>query len=256
MTQSIITIPFKSYALSIPKALNAIGADVILKRQTDILIKPNLVNSSPFPVTTPVDCCAALVDYIENCSRANIIIAEGCGDPSLETEDIFSILDYKKMAREKGVPLLDLNCAPLERKTNPHCTFFPEFYLPQVTTTHYIISVPVLKAHSYSKITGAMKNMMGFVPPKYYSGQYGFWKKALFHSDIHQAITELNRYRRPDLSVMDATVGLAEFHLGGIECDPPVNRILAGYDPQAVDRRAASLLGLDWRQIEHLTTPL
>ena len=51
---------------------------------------------------------------------------------------------------------------------------------------------------------------------------------------------------------MDATVGLAEFHLGGAHCDPPLGRLIAGTDPLAIDRRGAELLGLDWRDIPHL----
>lgn len=33
---------------------------------------------------------------------------------------------------------------------------------------------------------------------------------------------------------------------------PPVNRIIAGFDPFEVDRKGAELLGMDWRQIRHL----
>jgi len=70
---------------------------------------------------------------------------------------------------------------------------------------------------------------------------------------VHQAIVDLNTYRRPDLTVMDATIGLADFHLGGRTCDPPVNKIVAGLDPVEVDRTAAELLGIDWGEIQHLT---
>ena len=256
MRPQIVTIAFESYEHSIPKALDAIGAGQVLQQQQAILIKPNLVTADPFPVTTPVECCAALVDYIRTHSKADLIIAEGSGDAVMETEEIFSALGYLKLSREKDVPLLDLNHAPLKRHTNARCTLFKSFYLPEVATTHYLISVPVLKAHSLADITGAMKNMIGFAPPKYYAGHYGHWKKARFHGDMHRAITELNRYRQADLSVLDASVGLSQYHLGGPHCHPPVNRIVAGYDPISVDRQAADLLGLNWRQIPHLTTPL
>jgi uncharacterized protein (DUF362 family) len=69
---------------------------------------------------------------------------------------------------------------------------------------------------------------------------------------MHQSIVDLNRYRAPDLSLMDATIGMPDFHLGGRHCDPPVGKLLAGFDPLTVDRRSAELLGLDWRKIAHL----
>jgi uncharacterized protein (DUF362 family) len=94
--------------------------------------------------------------------------------------------------------------------------------------------------------------MIGLAPPKYYSGNFGTWKKAVFHQDMHQAIIDLNRYRRADLTLMDATIGLADYHLGGAHCDPPVNQLIAGLDPLAVDREAAKLLGIDWKRVPHL----
>ncbi|MEZ4602968.1 MAG: DUF362 domain-containing protein [Desulfobacterales bacterium] len=79
------------------------------------------------------------------------------------------------------------------------------------------------------------------------------WNKAEFHRDIHQAIVDLNRYRKADLTLMDASVGMPDYHLGGRNCEPPVNQLVAGFDPLAVDRKAAELLGRDWRTIPHLT---
>ena len=96
-----------------------------------------------------------------------------------------------------------------------------------------------------------MKNMIGCAPPKYYQ-QGGSWKKSAFHRQMHQSILELNRYRQPDLCFVDAQIGLADYHLGGAECDPHVNRYIAGFDPVAVDVAGAQLLGQNWQQIDHL----
>ena len=148
--------------------------------------------------------------------------------------------------------LLDLNTAPLVRMSDGGCSLFPEMWLPETVFGHVLISLPVLKAHSLCRFTGSMKNMMGMVPPEHYGGRYGSWKKAAFHQHLDEAVVELNRYRRPDFTVMDATVGLPDFHLGGATCDPPVNLILAGADARALDREAAGLLGIDWRGVGHL----
>jgi len=110
----------------------------------------------------------------------------------------------------------------------------------------------VLKAHSLADITGSMKYMIGLAPPAHYSGRHGSWKKAVFHGNMQQSIIDLNQYRTPDLTIMDATIGLAEYHLGGSRCDPPVNKLLGGFDAREVDREAARLLGMDWKIIGHL----
>ena len=243
---------FTSYRDTVSRALDAIGAAPVLERQPRILIKPNLINASPHPVTTPMDCCDAIVHYIRDCSEAEIVIAEGCGDSVLETDQVFESLGYLELVEEHNVALVDLNQAPLVKKSNPECPVFPEMMLPEIAFSHYIISVPVLKAHSIADITGSLKNMMGFAPPRFYSGGTGSWKKALFHRNMHQAIRDLCSYICPDLTIMDATIGLARYHLGGSRCNPPINSIIAGFDPYEIDRRAAALLKLDWQEIPHL----
>ena len=247
-----LVIDFSSYHESVRCAFDRIGARQILEKQSSVLIKPNLVNGFPPPVTTPVDFCEAVVEYVRSCSRADIVIAEGCGDTSLETDEIFQLLGYGDLSRRFDVLLIDLNNSPLVRLEDKDCSVFTEIFLPEIAFSHFIISLPVLKAHSLSTITGTLKNMIGFAPPKYYSGKYGTWKKSFFHGDMHRSITELNKYRSPDLSVIDASVGLADYHLGGRHCCPPVEKLIAGFNPLEVDRKAATLLGFDWKEIPHL----
>ncbi len=245
-------VDFCSYQTSIEKALDLIDAGKILAKQKAILLKPNLINASPHPITTPVQCIRAIIDYVRSHSKAEIIVAEGCGDSTLETDEIFNILGYRELTEQYGIQLVDLNnedCVELE---NHECSFFPKMVLPKIAFSHYIISVPVLKAHSLAKITGTLKNMMGFAPPAHYAGRYGSWKKSVFHEEMHLSIFELNRYRTPDLTLMDATIGMADYHLGGNHCSPPINKIIAGYDPVELDRKAALYLNIHWEDIPHL----
>jgi uncharacterized protein (DUF362 family) len=247
-----VEIEFASYELSVAEAFDAVGAAGVLREQTAVLINPNLVKASPFPITTAPQCVEAVVQYVRACCGAKIVVGEGCGDMNMETDEVFEQLGYVELARRLDVELVDLNHAPLKKLTNDDCEVFPEMWLPEIAFSHFLISVPVLKAHSFSQITGTLKNMIGLAPPKYYSGQFGSWKKAVFHGRMHESITELNRYRSADLSLMDATVGMPDFHLGGAHCDPPLNKLIAGFDPLEVDRRGAELLGLRWQDIGHL----
>ena len=248
----MVSAEFNSFKISVPEVLDKLGARDRLAGILKIMLKPNLVTPQPHPVTTSADCCRAAIDYLRSFSDAEIVIAEGTGDPSLSTMDVFEKLGYRELAHASDIDLIDLNEAPLKRLTRDDCPRFPEFFLPEIAFSHFIISLPVLKAHSLSGITGSLKNMMGFAPPSHYSGASGIWNKAAFHTHIHQAIIDLNKYRKADLTVMDASVGLADYHLGGRTCDPPVNQLIAGFEPLEVDRKAAQLLGLDWQQVEHL----
>ena len=59
-------------------------------------------------------------------------------------------------------------------------------------------------------------------------------------------------HRIPDLTLLDATVGMPDYHLGGCHCDPPVNKIVASFDAFEADRAGARLPGFDWKRIGHL----
>jgi len=252
MMIDVAEVDFESYADSVPRALDAVNAGAVLAEQQAVLLKPNLINASPHPITAHPDCCVAVIEYIRRHSNAKIVIGEGCGEPSVTTLDVYDSLGYTRIAGELDVELVDLNDAPLVCLEDPSCSVFPEMYIPEIVMSHFLISLPVLKAHSLATITGTLKNMIGVAPPKHYSGRFGSWQKAVFHGEMQQSIMELNKYRHPDLSLLDASIGMPDFHLGGSHCDPPVAKLVAGFDPWAVDRKAADLLGLDWRTIRHL----
>ena len=112
------TVEFISYQQSVTEALEGINAKERLVQESAILIKPNLVNATPHPVTTPAACCEAIIQYVRSFSKAEIVIAEGTGDASRQTHEIFDILGYTKLAARHGTSLVDLNEAPLQKLKN------------------------------------------------------------------------------------------------------------------------------------------
>ncbi|BHH81930.1 DUF362 domain-containing protein [Desulforhopalus sp. 52FAK] len=246
------SVDFVSFKQSITEALDNISAHESIAGQNAILIKPNLINNSPHPITTSPECCEAVLEYVLHHSTAKVVIAEGCGAANMETQEVFETLGYTDLAEKYNIDLIDLNHEPVQRVSDERGTFLKEIYLPEIAFTHYIISVPVLKAHSLARVTGTIKNMMGFVPPSHYSGSYGSWKKAAFHQNMQQSLIDLSLHISPDVSIMDCSIGMAEYHLGGPHCNPPVGKIIAGYNPWTVDQKACDFLGLNWAEIEHV----
>lgn len=247
----VAVIPHVEYDISVRKAFETADGPQVVRGHESILLKPNLVNDSPFPITTHPDFVAAVIETVREHTDATIVVAEGCGSSSMETDEVFAALGYDAMAARYGVELVDLNHVPTTRKENPDCPVFPSMWLPRIAFSHCIISLPVLKAHSLAGITGTLKNMMGFAPPAHYQSG-GPWKKSSFHTRMHGSLRDLNTYISPHLTLMDASVGMAEYHLGGPTCDPPVGTLLAGTNAKALDREAAELLDIDWHQIGHL----
>ncbi|PNU20779.1 hypothetical protein C2E25_05150 [Geothermobacter hydrogeniphilus] len=243
--------PFESFGESLPLALEAIGAREILAEQQTIIIKPNLVTDDPPPVTLPVGAAMVLVRWLRKQTRARIILAEGTGDQLHSTIKVFDHLGYMDLAERYDLKLIDLNEAPAVELSRDDCPIFPQLYLPEILSDSFVISFAVLKEHSLADVTLSMKNMVGCAPPRFYQ-QGGMWKKSAFHRQIHEAILDLNRYRKPDLALIDASVGMRDHHLTGRPCDPPPHRLIAGFDPVAVDAAGAMLLGKNWRDIPHI----
>jgi uncharacterized protein (DUF362 family) len=243
-------VDFCSYEESVPALMELLGAARVLGEQKRVVIKPNLVNTSRPPITTPVQLVAAIADYVKSVSNAETVIAEGCGVPLYNTHRPFRKLGYSDLAKSNGIVLVDLNHAETTELTDHRCRVFPKFMMPRLVMDSFLISVPVLKKHSLAKVTLTMKNMLGCAPPDHYGGF--IWKKSKFHKNMHRSIFEMNLYRTPDLTILDGSVGLSCHHLGGPECSPPVCKLIGGFDPVAVDAYGAELLGVDWRNVEHI----
>lgn len=240
-----------SFDLDLPRLLDAARLDRAVAHVENILIKPNLVEAVPPPVTTPVELVTLLVDYLQGITDAKIMIGEGTGALHYDTWHPFEELGYMALAEEKGIELVDLNTEACREISIKRCRRWPVMFLPEIALDSFLISVPVLKVHTLAGVTLTMKNMMGLAPPAHYRhGQS--WKKSAFHQGIQEAIADLNRYRAPDFTLLDATVGMAEAHLYGLHCRPPVGIVAAGHDPVAMDAYGASLLGRDWRDIGHI----
>lgn len=237
---------------NIHSLLDAAGLTENIGKSRPILIKPNLVESLPPPITTPVDLVEIIVDYLQHyLPGVQLIIGEGTGSMEYDTFHCFTQLGYEKLARKKKIELVDLNRAELVHKEHPDCRRWPSMHLPKLLDQVFLFSVPVLKAHTLAKVTLTMKNMMGCAPPSHYQGN-GAWGKSSFHTSIHEAIFDLNRYRTPDFTLLDGSIGMATAHLWGPTCDPPVNRLAASWDPVAIDSYGASLLNRDWQTIGHI----
>ncbi len=243
---------FSSWDQTVAPLLDAAGLGEELGKHPLILIKPNLVEALAPPVTTPVGLIASLIDYVAgHAPQSRIVIGEGTGSLSYDTFHAFNELGYTSLSVKKKVELMDLNNEDLVHKENGEFNRWPEMYLPSILDNAFLLSVPVLKAHTLASVTLTMKNMMGCAPPSHYQGN-GTWGKSSFHRQIHEAVFDLNRYRTPDFTLLDATIGMAQAHLWGAHCNPPVNRLAASWDPVAVDSYGTSLLKRNWQDIDHI----
>jgi uncharacterized protein (DUF362 family) len=106
------------------------------------------------------------------------------------------------------------------------------------------INVPVLKSHGSTRLTIAMKNLMGVVWDR------GFWHR----NDLHQCIADFAAFRKPDLNVVDAYFVMKKNGPRGVSTSDVVtmkSQILST-DIVATDTAAAKLFGMDPADVAYI----
>ena len=113
-----------------------------------------------------------------------------------------------------------------------------------VLKSDVFINVPVLKSHSSTRLTIAMKNLMGSV-----------WDRGYWHSnDLHQCIADFSSYRKPTLNVVDAYAVMKRNGPRGVSVsDVAVMKAqLLSRDPVAIDAAATKLFGLEPSSVRYI----
>jgi uncharacterized protein (DUF362 family) len=233
----VAKVKFIDYQASVTKALDLIGAAGSLPDKGLVIIKPNLTNSDGPPVTTNVAAAEAVYKYCKTHCKAEIAIGEGCGNGT--TEESYQANGYRKLSKKYGIKLIDFNQEETVLVKNRDALQLKECHIPQIVRDAFIISLPILKDHSFTKTTVAMKNMFGIAPEPFYRGS---WNKSKLHSpSTHKSVVDVCLYKKPDLCVVDAAVALTGMHLAGKH--KKIGLILAGFNPVAVDTIGSELLG-------------
>ncbi len=107
-----------------------------------------------------------------------------------------------------------------------------------------LINMPVVKQHSLTRCTIAMKNYFGILGGR----------RNQLHQGIDQSIVDLAAFVRPTLTVVDATrVLFRSGPQGGSLDDLKIeNTVMCATDQVAADARAAEFLGLDAQRVGHI----
>jgi uncharacterized protein (DUF362 family) len=242
----VARVKFSDYSTSVTQVLDAIGAAERLPRDGLIILKPNLTNADAPPVTTPVAMVDAVVGYCRAHTGAEIAVAEGSGSGT--TADAYAANGYTELAERYGIRLLDFNREETTLLKRPDALQLTEFHIPTIARDAFLISIPILKDHSFTVTTIAMKNLFGLAPAPFYAGS---WNKSKLHRpSTHSSVVDICTYKQPDLCIVDAVVALSGMHLSGTP--KKLGLILAGTDPVAVDAAGSRLMGHDPCRIEYL----
>jgi uncharacterized protein (DUF362 family) len=253
MKSEIAIIPItraSEYPEAITRSLDEVNAIEALAGFDRVIIKPNMVNGSPPPVTTDVRCVLAVVVYLAERIEAKITVAEGSGEGS--TLANFKTNGYEQIAEKFGVELVDLDALPAKKHSDPRAGEYKEVYLPEYLEGAALVSVPPAKDHTITGVTLGLKNMVGCLSASHYSGYWSYKKSQIHAVNTDQAVADLMLYVKPHLTVIDAREGLEGGHLSGRVPNPPLQRIITSTDVLAADREGTRLLGHEPESIRYL----
>jgi len=239
---------YKKEAIDIVKAAKYVTEQLLNEKQPSkpVIIKPNLVEPSSPPTTTDVRVVEGVIRALRDNGIDDITVAEGSGTG--DTMDNFIQLGYSNLS----VKLIDLDREKIVTLPVKSHRVWNVISVPEILLDKFIISAPVLKEHSMCGVTISLKNMIGILPEKYYSG-YWVYKKSLVHKyDTDGCIADVINVIKPDWAVVDATIGMKGSHLSGTPCDPPVNLAYSSDDPLEADKFGCELLGRNWEDINYL----
>lgn len=212
----------------------------LVKKETDVLIKPNMVLEQPpeMGATTHKEVVEAIIVYLREAGVMRIKIAESSWIGG-NTKSAYKVCGYDALKNKYGVPLLDLKDDKIK---NISVGGIKMEICAEALETEFLINVPVLKAHCQTNLTCNLKNLKGVISDS---------EKRHFHSmGLHKPIALLNKAVTTSFCVVDGICGDLTFEEGG---NPVVrNMVIAGSDPVLIDSYCANLIGYDASEIGYL----
>ena len=210
------------------------GADVSLKANLgwDLFIPGSI--TSPFFVEALI---AEIRGYV-----GRIFMVES--DQVLEDiERAFRLSGMAEVCRRSGVQWVNMERGEAVGVEAPGNAVLRRLTVPLVLRETVLITLPVMKTHAKTVITGSLKNQWGCLPKMRHE----------YHLVLDDAIADLNAVLRPRFAVMDATIGLQG---NGPKSGRPrvADRVLASADLVALDTVHAATIGVDPAAVRHLAT--
>lgn len=217
------------------KALAALGGmQRFVKPDQVVVVKPNAGFATPpdLGATTHPDVVAAILDACFEAGARRVFVvdhtlrpAEQCfkrtgladavaGYPSAKLVSLDDEKTYRQVEVPQGKALRTVEIPALLQKVD------------------VFINVPTAKSHSATMVSLGLKNLMGLV-----------WDRQVFHVDfdLHQGIADLATVLKPQLTILDAIRILKTGGPDGPGDVEPLDGVVAGVDPVAVDAYGVGL---------------
>jgi len=187
----------------------------------------------------------AVVEKLVSLQPAGIVVGDSVGTEFYgNSEQVFEVMHLKKAAGpfyrnfNKNLRVVELD-RPFKRKVA---------VLRDVLDAEVYISLPKMKTHGLTLLSGSIKNNFGLLAGAQKSWYHYYSVKPEIFAWI---VVEMFRLRPPDLVIMDGILAMEGYGPASPE-SRWVNKVLASDDPAALDTVQAKIIGLNTNDIPHL----
>lgn len=159
----------------------------------------------------------------------------------VDVEKAFRQTRMDEVCARHNVKWVNMTAGEFRMVDMPNGLVFDEIRVPEILLRTEVITIPTIKTHNKTIITGALKNQWGCLPKLRHN----------YHLVLHDALADINAAVRPRFAVMDATVGLEG---NSPKSGEPrvVDRVLASGDCVAMDAVVTKILGFDPAEVQHI----
>ncbi len=223
----------------------------IIKPGATVVLKPNVFAPRPAPTTTDPRVVVAVGELCRE-AGGRVVVAEGRSISTARyrktansTRACFEATGMDKAVAEAGFGIVYLEEDEFVEVDLPGAQVLKKAHVPRtIMEADVFINLPVMKIHSLTTVTLAIKNLHGIISD--YDKLYRHCYRDLA---LARKLTDLLRIRRIDLNVMDALVGQEADHAAD---GRPVEMglILASRDAVALDAVAGAVMGLSLDDVD------
>jgi uncharacterized protein (DUF362 family)/Pyruvate/2-oxoacid:ferredoxin oxidoreductase delta subunit len=220
------------------------------ERAQHVLVKPNLLSAHREPdehVNTHPAVIRAVAEMLKGDYGCRVAIGDSCGSLGRgTTAEAIRRSQVDRIADELGATVYNVDTQPRRVVRPPGAEVFREILLPtNLDEFDLIVSVPKLKTHQLTTVTGPVKNIFGLVPGAAKKRAHALAPRV---HDFARLICDLYAHVAPGAAIVDGIVGMeGRGPTNGTLRD--VQMLAAGCDPVAVDSFSAQVMGLDPMQV-------
>jgi len=206
----------------------------------DVAIKPNLGWDMFMPgsVTSPWVVEGIIQTIREEVGSITLVESD---QVLVDIEKACHISFMDRVCRRYNIPFVNMSKGRYVPVPLENGLVFQAINAPEILLHSQMITVPVMKTHDKTQLTGPIKNQWGCLDKS----------RHTYHLVLEPALVDINRVFRPHFAVLDATVGM--------DGDAPksgrpriIGRVLASGDFIALETIQAELMGFDSRQVRHI----